>query len=253
MRGTEGVEQAADWDAVWLTEIDDEDLDAEERTLRWRAQAELVTPLFGSFEGLRVAEIGAGRATNALLYARHGARATVIDMSAIALEQSRRRFDSAGLELETIEADVFDLPADALGRFDVAMSFGLCEHFLGERRRRVIGAHLDLVRPGGLALINVPNRWSPFYRAWMGLAKRRGTWTLGTEVPFTGREVRDLAALSGGVPLTPRYCGGLGTLVNHGLNNALQRLGARPLPVPQVKVPGLDYLAYDLLVPVAKP
>ena len=253
MSRTEGVEQAADWDAVWLSGQDAEDLEAEERGIRWRTQEELVRTCFGSLEGLRIVEIGAGRATNALLYARQGARATVVDMSAIALEQSAARFAAAGLELETIEADVFDLPADALERFDVSMSFGLCEHFLGERRRRVIGAHLELLRPGGLAMINVPNRWSPFYRAWMGLAKRRGTWTLGTEVPFTGREMRDLATLCGGVPLTPRYCGGLGTLVNHGLNTALRRVGAPTVPVPQTRVPGLDYLALDLLLPVVKP
>src|SRR4051794_30053093 len=253
MRRSETVEQAADWDAVWEAAPEQEDLEAEARGLRWRAQEELVRLRFGSFDGLRVVELGAGRATNALLYGRNGAQATVIDSSPVGLEQSARRFAAAGLELETIEADVFDLPANALERFDVSMSFGLCEHFLGERRRRVIGAHLEPLRHGGLAMINVPNRWSPFYRAWMGLAKRRGTWTLGTEVPFTGRELRDLAVLCGGVPLAPRYCGGLGTLVNHGLNTGLRRLGAPTVPVPQVQVAGLDYLALDLLVPVVKP
>jgi hypothetical protein len=87
----------------------------------------------------------------------------------------------------------------------------------------------------------------------MGLAKRRGTWTLGTEVPFSAAELSDLAKLSGGVPLNPIHVGGLGTIVNQGLNPVLTRLGARPLPVPQTRVPGLDRLAYDLLVPIVRP
>jgi len=133
------------------------------------------------------------------------------------------------------------------------MSFGLCEHFLGERRLGVVGAHLELLRPGGLALINVPNRLSPIYRLWMATAKLRGRWVLGTEVPFSGREMLRLARACGGLPLRPVYCGGLGTIVNQGVNPVLAKLGVRPLTVAQRRVPVLDYLAYDLLVPVLMP
>jgi hypothetical protein len=132
------------------------------------------------------------------------------------------------------------------------MSFGLCEHFLGDRRRQVVAAHVNLIVRDGIAIVNVPNRLSPFYRAWMGLAKRRGTWTLGTEVPFSAREMCDLARRGGGVPLRPLYVGGLGTLVNHGINPILRRLHRSELPAPQVQIPILDLLAYDLLVPIVR-
>lgn len=253
MTNQNGREQAADWDAVWETDTPDvEDVRAEERGLRWRVQRELVTERRGGLEGLRIIEIGAGRSTNALLYAMHGAQATVLDRSAIALEQSVSRFERHGLTVETVEADVFELPPELLGSFDVSMSFGLCEHFLDERRRGVVAAHVDLLTPDGIAMVNVPNKYSPFYRAWMGLAKRRGTWTLGTEVPFSAKELCELARRSGGRPLEPVHVGGLGTLVNHGLNPLLRRIGAPEAPVPQVQVPGLDLLAYDLLVPIVR-
>jgi len=126
----------------------------------------------GEIRGLRVIEVGAGRATNALLYALHGASATVLDRSPIALEQAAEHFARHELAVETIEADVFELPKDLLGRFDVSMSFGLCEHFLGERRHRVVGAHVELLNASGIAMVNVPNRFSPLYRAWMGLVGR---------------------------------------------------------------------------------
>lgn len=254
-RGYRGAaEQEADWDRLWSEQGESADeLDAERGSLRWRTQRQLVEHRFGSFDGLEVIEVGAGRSTNALLYALHGARATVLDRSSVALEQSRRRFAQHGLEVRAVEADLFELPADLRDRFDVSMSFGLCEHFLGHRRQRVVAAHLELVKPGGLAVVNVPNRLSPPYRAWMAMQKRRGTWKLGTEVPFSGTELSDLAKLAGGVPLAPVYVGGLGTLVNHGLNPVLAKLGMGLLRPPQVAIPLLDYLAYDLLLPVVRP
>ncbi len=244
----------ADWDEMW-SELGDPDDDptAELTSLRFRAQEELIDRVFGSMSGLRVIEIGAGRATNALLYTLRGAEATVLDSSPVALEQARRRFTARGLDVTAIESDVFALPAAIRGSFDISMSFGLCEHFAGERRRGVIAAHLELLKPGGIAMINVPNRLSPFYRLWMGLAKRRGSWTLGYEVPFSGRELVRLARQSGGVPMQPMYLGGLGTLINHGPNVVLARLGRTPLPVPQTRIPVLDYLAYDLLIPIVRP
>ena len=198
-------------------------------------------------------ELGGGRATNALLYAQRGARVTVLDRSPVALEQAESRFATHGVAAEMAEADVFALPDNMRDSFDVSMSFGLCEHFLGDRRRGVVASHLELLRPGGVALLNVPNRLSPIYRLWMANAKRRGTWVLGTEVPFSGREVKELALACGGRPLRPIYCGGLGTLVGQGVNPVLAKLGVRQLAVPQNRVPLLDYLAYDLLVPVLRP
>jgi SAM-dependent methyltransferase len=248
------IEQAADWESLWQGLDDDAaEVASELAGLRWHTQVQLVERRFGAVAGLEVIEIGAGRATNALLYAMHGARATVLDTSPTALERSRQRFADRGLEVETVQADAFDLPAELRDRFDVAMSFGLCEHFLGARRLGIVAAHLQLLKPGALAIVNVPNRYSPFYRAWMALAKRRGSWTLGTEVPFSASELSDLAKLSGGVPLTAIHVGGLGTLVNHGLNPVLKRLARTPLPIPQTRLPGLDRLAYDLLLPIVRP
>jgi 2-polyprenyl-3-methyl-5-hydroxy-6-metoxy-1,4-benzoquinol methylase len=254
MRRPQEIEQPADWEALWdsLDEAHDE-VDAEQRSLRWRVQEELAQRAFGGLEGVDVIEIGAGRSTNALVYAMRGARAAALDTSATALELTRKRFAQRGLPVETVQADAFALPDELRGRFDIAISFGLCEHFLGRRRRDIIGAHLELVRPGGLAIVNVPNRYSPFYRAWMGYAKRRGTWTLGTEVPFTARELRDLAIMAGGIPLAPIRVGGLGTIVATGINPLLARLIHRQLPIPQNRVPGLDLVAYDLMQPIIRP
>lgn len=248
------IEQAADWEGLWRrSPLDGHALAAEAATPRWRAQERLVRERFGSFSGLEVIEVGAGRGVNALLYAQRGARVTLLDLSELPLEQARQLFSAQGVEAAFVTGDVFDLPAGLRDRFDVSMSFGLCEHFLGDRRRAVIGAHLEAARPGGVAMIGVPNRFAPVYRLWKGVLMRRGTWPLGTEVPFSAAEVARLARACGGEPLEPAYGSFAASVVNHGVNQALHKLGRGGLPLPQVRVPLLDRLAYELLVPVVKP
>jgi SAM-dependent methyltransferase len=248
------VERAADWDAHWRVEpLDPAVADAEERTPRWLAQERIVRARLGGFDGLDVVELGAGRGLNALLYGKRGARVTLLDESTFVLEQAAELFAAHGVEPELVEGDVFDLPPGVRDRFDVSMSFGLCEHFLGERRRAVVGAHLQALRPGGVAMIGVPNRFSPAYRAWMGLLKRRGTWTLGTEEPYSAAELAALARGAGGEPLEPAYGSFAATLVGHGVNQALYKLGRSGLDVPQHRLPGLDRFAYELLVPIVRP
>ena len=45
----------------------------------------------------------------------------------------------------------------------------------------------------------------------------------------------------------------MASVVNHGVNQALFKLGRPGLRVPQVRVPGVDRLGYELLVPVVRP
>jgi len=247
-------ETAADWNAQWRSEP--LDLDAprlEARTPRWRAQEALVRERFGGFDGLHAIEIGSGRGLNAYLFAERGADVTLLDESSVALEQARQLFDAGGLALQTVEADLFAPPEELQGKFDVSMSYGLCEHFLGERRLAVVRAHLEPLRLGGLALLGVPNRFAPVYRVWTWTLMRRGSWPLGTEVPFSARELRELAERAGGEPLEPRYGSFVASIVNHGVNQALFKLGRGALPIPQLRLPLVDRLAYELLLPVSKP
>jgi SAM-dependent methyltransferase len=248
------VERAADWDAQWRAEpLDGAAATAEAGTPRWRAQERLVRERFGGFKGLKAVELGSGRGLNGALYASRGAEVTLVDRSRLVLEQAEELYAVFGAAFEAVEADVFALPVELLGQFDVAMSFGLCEHFLGDRRLAAVAAHLELVRPAGLALLGVPNRRAPAYRLWVATLKRRGTWPLGTEEPFSAAELERLARQAGGDPLEPVYGSFAASLVGHGVNQALYKLGRGGLPVPQVRTPVLDRFAYELLLPVVRP
>jgi SAM-dependent methyltransferase len=247
-------ERPADCDRQWLGEPMNLAAPAEEaRTPRWQAQEDYVRATWGGFEGLRVIEIGAGRGTNAALYAQRGADVTIFDTSPVALEQARELFVGLGLDADYVAGDAFNLASSLRDSFDVSMSFGLWEHFLDDRRRAIVAAHLDVLRPGGVAFLGVPNRWAPVYRLWMGTLKRTGSWPLGTEVPFTSAELAALVREAGGEPLGAQYGSFVASAVSHGVNQLLFKLGRQGLPVPQVRIPLLDTLAYELLLPARRP
>lgn len=77
-----------------------------------------------------------------------------LDYSAPGISKCHSLFNALGLKTNLYNEDLFHhrLP---LASFDIVTSFGVIEHF-GEPRP-VIQKHLDLVAPGGIALITVPN------------------------------------------------------------------------------------------------
>lgn len=248
------VEEPTDWKAIWEeSALPQNASELERRTPRWKAQEALVRSTFGSFDGLEVIEIGAGRGINALIYGKLGAKVTLLDVEQIALDQAAAVFEREGVAFTPVLGDAFELAPELRGAFDVSMSFGLCEHFLGERRQAIVGAHLELLRPGGLAMIGVPNRHAPVYRLWKATLTRRGGWPIGTEEPFTAAELAALVRANGGEPLPARYGSFVASVVDHGVNQTLYKLGRRGLPLPQVQLPVVDRLAYELLQPARKP
>lgn len=246
-------ERAGDWDEQWrLTPLDLAAPDEEAKTPRWHAQERIVTERLGGFRDLKAIEIGAGRGLNGVLYAERGAHVTLLDVSDYPLQQARPLFESRGLDFDPVAADAFDLPEELRGAFDVSMSFGLCEHFLGERRRAIVAAHLEALRPGGIAFIGVPNRRDPVYRVWMAALKRSGSWPFGTEEPYTAAELASLGRAAGGDPLPPAYGSFAATVVSHGVNQLLYKLGRPGLPVRHVPLPLVDRMGYELLLPIVK-
>ncbi len=189
------------WDRVW----DKPPTDAEHRcnlareanTIRWRRIRARVEARWSALERLRVIEIGAGTGTNAGLMARCGARVTVLDYSERALARAREFFRANGLRGEFVHADALALPPELGAQFDVSMSFGLAEHFTGASRLEIFRSHLAVVRPGGMALVSVPNAYNLPYRAFKWVAETTRRWKLGVEVPFTRRELEAICAQLG--------------------------------------------------------
>ena len=140
---------------------------------------------FGSLVGLKSIEIGSGMGTDSLILAMHEADVTLLDYSDAALAKAESLFNLYGFEAKVIQSDVFSVDGMLKGQFDVAMSFGLAEHFDGDERREIFQSHLDLVRSGGVIIVSVPNRLCPPYL----VAKFAKRWD---EIPYTKGELRNI-------------------------------------------------------------
>ncbi len=148
--------------------------------------------------GLKVAEVGCGTGTMALVLGLLGAEVTLIDFNASVLEEAARIYACFGCKARRLTADCLEPPGVELrGTFDIVVSGGLAEHFEGDYREKCFAYHRELLKPGGMAMIGVPNRLSPFYQ-WIRIFRMAtGTWELDIEIPFSDSEMRRIAAKTG--------------------------------------------------------
>lgn len=181
------------WERVWTHEPsvakDDLLLARERLSPRWGMIVERLERTFGTIHELHTVELGSGRGDVSVLLAERGARVTLLDASDKALEQARQRFDRLGLGAALEQEDIFEVGRTWRGRFDVSLSSGVIEHFVGDDRTRILRAHHDVIRPGGLSVVSVPHAHCPPYRLWKTYLELRGWWPYGMEIPYTKREI----------------------------------------------------------------
>ena len=125
----------------------------------------------------------------------HGQGAAVfgVDISEPTVRQARAAFSDGGLRATV--ADVRSLPYRD-GRFDASYSMGTIEHFrdpetaLREMHR--------VLRPGGRAVVGVPNRWDPFLRPLLASALQAARlYGYGYERSFSRRALRRMLEAAG--------------------------------------------------------
>jgi SAM-dependent methyltransferase len=83
-----------------------------------------------------------------------GAEVSGLDYSGPGVRVARRLFAELGIHADIRNEDVFSTTF-ADGSFDVVYSAGVIEHFADPTR--IVRIHAELLKPGGLALITVPN------------------------------------------------------------------------------------------------
>lgn len=211
------------WDKLWTCELspdrDDALLARERRSRRWRLIIEQLARWHGRVAGLRTIELGSGRGDLSTLLAELGAQVTLIDASDAALASARRRFDRLGLSAEFVSSDLLNLNQELHGRFDVALSIGVIEHFRGLDRTFALRAHHDVLRPNGTVFLSVPNAHCPSYRLWKKYLEIRGCWPYGMEIPYSRRELARRAADAGFHETTIHGIGFHQSLSDHWMRN----------------------------------
>ena len=111
----------------------------------------LKTDLWDEARNTRILRWAAGR----------GAHAFGVDISGAIVADARAGFTAAGLALGGVRGDVRTLPFRS-GSFDAIYSMGTVEHF--DDTDGALREIFRVLRPGGRAVIGVPNRRDPFLR-----------------------------------------------------------------------------------------
>jgi 2-polyprenyl-3-methyl-5-hydroxy-6-metoxy-1,4-benzoquinol methylase len=105
--------------------------------------------------GMRLLEIGCSHGKMlSWASAELGVKTAGLDYSENGIRTARALFDHLGLEADFRCEDVFSTTFEQ-GSFDLVCSFGLIEHF--DDPTEVVRRHLLFAKPGGRALIAIPN------------------------------------------------------------------------------------------------
>ena len=125
--------------------------------------------------------------------AAQGARAYGVDISEPTVIQARAAFPAGALR--SAVSDVRDLPfRDA--SFDAIYSMGTIEHF--DETRRAVEEMARVLKPGGRAIVGVPNRHDPFLRPVLSTALQAlGLYAYGYEKSYSRRALRQMLERAG--------------------------------------------------------
>jgi SAM-dependent methyltransferase len=98
----------------------------------------------------RAIDLAAGEGRNSLWLAERGWRVTAVDFSRVGLEKARQRADEAGVEMEYVQANLYDYVPQPRA-FDLVLIAYM--HPKPRMRRTVFGRAADAVAPGGHVLV----------------------------------------------------------------------------------------------------
>lgn len=152
---------------------------------------------FPPLDGLRILKTDLwdeAKNTRILAWAsRQGARAYGVDISEPTLRQARAAFPAARAGVHALQAavgDVRDLPFRSAS-FDAIYSMGTIEHF--DETERAVAEMARVLKPGGRAIIGVPNRHDPFLRPLFVTGLQAvGLYGYGYEKSYSRRALRGM-------------------------------------------------------------
>jgi len=152
----------------------------------------LFTEHFPPLEGLKILKTDLwdeARNTRILAWAgEQGAHAYGVDISAPTVRLARAAFEAGPRALHGVVGDVRDLPFSD-GSVDAVYSMGTIEHF--DETERAVAEIARVLRPGGRAIVGVPNRHDPFLRPLLATVMQAvGAYGYGYEKSYSRRALR---------------------------------------------------------------
>lgn len=131
---------------------------------------------FARWSGRDVLEVGCGLGTDAVSFARAGARYTGVDLTEASIDLVRRRFNFEDLDANLRTADAEALSFDDHS-FDLVYSHGVLHHT--PDTRRAVDEVRRVLRPGGIAMVMLYHKNSYNYRINIMTLRRLGVRVLG--------------------------------------------------------------------------
>lgn len=119
---------------------------------------------FNGYRGRSVLEVGCGAAIDLARFAKGGAKATGVDLTASAIELAKANFEQQGLEGDFRVANGEQLPFPD-NTFDLVYAHGVVQYTA--EPRRLVEECRRVLKPGGLAIFQVYNRVS-----WLNLLSK---------------------------------------------------------------------------------
>lgn len=158
----------------------------------------LFTEHFPPLEGLKLLKTDLwdeAKNTRILAWAsRRGAKAYGIDISKPTVVQAGAAFDAA-IALRAAVGDVRELPFQD-DSFDAIYSMGTIEHFAATEQ--AVAEMARVLKPGGRAIIGVPNRHDPFLRPLLATVLQAiGMYGYGYEKSYSRRGLRNMLQRAG--------------------------------------------------------
>lgn len=162
----------------------------------YQANIHVMLQHIGNPSGKTMCEVGCGSAVISAVFGHKGAEISLVDKSSKALDFAQRTFNQEGLKAKYYLQDATDMEFPD-GHFDVVWNAGVIEHFRDEGKIALIREMWRIVKPGGILLIMVPNKWDIPFVLGKWLAMWRKTWQFGYEDDLSSFQLRKLARLSG--------------------------------------------------------
>jgi len=188
--------QADIWDNIWSSDKSGEDFEywfnRDIKSARTQGVLNYLKRYFSNLKGLKIIELGSGMGVYSLIMAKLGAEPILFDKSHVALDKAKERFKKENINIIPMHGDIFSIKKDLFEKFDIAMSFGTVEHFLGEGRFSAIKAHLDLIKPGGIIIVSVPNILFLPHEILKRYLVLRKKWQIGHEYSFSRFELLNI-------------------------------------------------------------
>jgi SAM-dependent methyltransferase len=149
--------------------------------------------------GKCVLEIGAGTGRDSFPLVDRGARVVQLDYAEQSLRILKRLAEEYRKPVAIVGGDAFQLPFRD-GTFDIVFHQGLLEHFRSERAEALLRENIRVLKPGGLLLVDVPQRYH-LYTVAKRILIALDLWFAGWERSFSIRELDALIRRHGLTPI----------------------------------------------------